>query len=90
LPSATGTVYAYSPIDICVAAIEAYRQDLIIEDLSRFFTRTRPFLSEFDTYIGIIINNNLIVNNVVYWQSMSGLGAMLHNNAPLTFRRKYE
>jgi hypothetical protein len=91
LPSATGTVYAYSPIDLCVAGIEAISMDIIVTDLYRFFHSRPRFVSEFYTHIGISMEGSVIVHNVAEWKTrliandLSGLHAILHKNAPLTF-----
>jgi hypothetical protein len=87
LPSASGTLYAYSPIDLCVAAIEAQRTGKIVTDLSRFHYLNKRMLSIHYVYLGILCDGTLEIHNVSYWQSVndSGLSAILHKNAPLTF-----
>lgn len=90
IPSVEGKiVYAYSPIDLAVAALEAKRCDLIVSDLALFFYKKSPMLSEFDIYLGILIDK-VYVYNIPYWKTtmreINGLSAILHKNAPLTFR----
>jgi hypothetical protein len=91
LPSATGTMYAYSPIDLCVAGIEAANTNVIVTDLYRFFSRKRIMLSEHYTYVGILLDGRVRVHNVAEWKILmndflyNGLYAILHKNAPLTF-----
>jgi hypothetical protein len=94
LPSATGTVYAYSPIDLCVAGVEAMSMNIIVTDLYRFFLKKRgmcDMLSEHYTHIGVLLDGRVRVHNVAEWRMLmhtelyNGLHAILRKNAPLTF-----
>lgn len=90
-PSSEGkTLYGYSPIDYAIAAIEAQRSRIYIEDLTWFFSHWSDRLCETELVLGILRDDLLFIRTICYWKYLakldSGLNKILVVNAPLTMR----
>jgi len=89
LPSNEKIVYAYSPIDTVVAAVEAKIRGLIVTDLFQFFKKYPIRISETELILGIEIDGIFSLYTIISWkyrmQFSSMLLQVLRKNAPLTF-----
>jgi hypothetical protein len=94
VPSAQGVIYAYSPIDLLIAILEAKRLDLPLLNLQDFFYSRKYFmLSENEVYIVYKINETLYSHSILEIKIRSventDLFKVMFKNAPLTFRELY-
>lgn len=93
IPTPEGSMYAYSPIDILIAGLEASRLDITISDLPAFFCKKRVCFSANLVYVAIQGDDGFITSNSMQWwlllaesQKSKDLVRIFNKNAPLFFR----
>ena len=94
VPSARGTLYAYSSVDLFVCGLEADYRGEEVKDLVNYFTKHRAMFA--DSWVNLAVyfeeDNRIQMRSILEWKHIvrleknSELLKMFKRNAPLTFK----